>query len=33
LVAENEGGKKPMVFENMLLRIIFGARRNEVIGE
>jgi len=26
-------GRKLMVFENMVLRIIFGMRRDEVMGE
>jgi len=33
LVADIEGGKKLRVFENMVLRRIFGPRRDEVTGK
>ena len=33
LVTDIEGGKEDEVFENMLLRRIFGPRRDEVTGE
>ena len=33
MVADIEGGRKLRVFENMVLRIIFGPRRDEVTGE
>ena len=33
MVADIEGGKKLRVFENMVLRRIFGSRRDEVTGE
>jgi len=32
LVADNAGGKKLRVFKNMVLRRIFGPRRDEVTG-
>ena len=33
MVADIEGGRKLRVFENMVLRRIFGPRRDEVTGE
>ena len=33
MVADIEGGRKLRVFDNMVLRRIFGPRRNEVTGE
>jgi len=33
LVADTEGGRKLRVFENMVLRRIFGPRRDEVTGQ
>jgi len=33
LVADIAGGRKLRVFDNMVLRRIFGPRRDEVIGE
>jgi hypothetical protein len=33
LAADFAGGKKLRVFENMVLRRIFGPRRDEVTGE
>jgi len=33
LVADIAGGKEAEVFENMVLRRIFGPRRDEVTGE
>jgi hypothetical protein len=33
LVADIEGERKLMVFENRVLRRIFGAKRDEVTGE
>ena len=33
LVADVAGGRKLRVFENMVLRKIFGTRRDEVTGE
>jgi len=33
LVADIEGERKLRVFENMMLRRIFGPRRDEVTGE
>jgi len=33
LVADIAGGKEVRVFENMVLRRIFGPRREEVTGE
>jgi len=33
LVVDTDGGKKLRVFENMVLRRIFGPRRDEVTGE
>jgi len=33
LVVDTAGGKEAGVFENMVLRRIFGPRRDEVTGE
>ena len=33
MVVDTAGGRKPRVFENMVLRRIFGPRRDEVMGE
>ena len=33
MVADTEGGRKLRVFENMVLRRIFGPRRDEVTGQ
>ena len=33
MVADSKGGKEAEVFENMVLRRIFGPRRDEVTGK